>query len=288
MRLQLLCLVLLAVAAAGAPLPIKVVVVTMFERGRDLGDQPGEFQLWVEREHLNRVMPLPGGYHPVRLNYDGVLGMVTGIGTAKASASVMALGLDPRFDLTHAYWVIAGIGGGDPADISLGSAVWAEHVLDGDLGYEIDAREIPRSWSTGYVPLRRTEPFEQPVRNELEGEVYGLNAGLVRWAFGLTRAMQLPDDEGMRKSRARYAGFPECAEAAVCYRRRHTVGEHILAWRGSESLGKRVGEVLHARHRQLHDFGDGGFGYATSAYVPESSEEGRSETGAGAACGEQL
>src|SRR3989442_9653682 len=41
------------------PIPIKVVVVTMFERGEDTGDTPGEFQLWVEREHLDQVVPLP-------------------------------------------------------------------------------------------------------------------------------------------------------------------------------------------------------------------------------------
>ena len=40
---------------------IKVVVVTMFERGEDLGDTPGEFQLWVEREHLDQVIPLAIG-----------------------------------------------------------------------------------------------------------------------------------------------------------------------------------------------------------------------------------
>ena len=63
-----------------APIPIKVVLVTMFERGEDIGDAPGEFQLWVEREHLDQVVPLPSGYHHVRLNKDGVLGMVTGVG----------------------------------------------------------------------------------------------------------------------------------------------------------------------------------------------------------------
>ena len=26
----------------------------------------------------------------------------------------MAVGLDPRFDLTKAYWIVAGIGGGRP------------------------------------------------------------------------------------------------------------------------------------------------------------------------------
>ena len=67
----------------------------------------------------------------------------------------MALGMDPRFDLSKAYWIVAGIGGGDPADVSLGSAVWADHVVDGDLAYEIDARQIPESWPTGFVPLRK-------------------------------------------------------------------------------------------------------------------------------------
>src|SRR5579864_7665653 len=97
-------------AASNQPIPIKVVVVTMFERGEDTGDTPGEYQLWVEREHLDEVLPLPSGYHHLRMNKDGVLGMVTGVGTAKAAASVMALGLDPRFDLTKAYWIVAGIG----------------------------------------------------------------------------------------------------------------------------------------------------------------------------------
>ena len=59
-----LCGYLFAQAAApNEPIRIKVVVVTMFERGEDTGDDPGEFQLWVEREHLDRILPLPYGYH---------------------------------------------------------------------------------------------------------------------------------------------------------------------------------------------------------------------------------
>ena len=48
-------------AQAQAPLPIKGVVVTMFEHGSDAGDRPGEFQLWVEREQLDTVLPFPAG-----------------------------------------------------------------------------------------------------------------------------------------------------------------------------------------------------------------------------------
>ncbi len=174
------------------PIKVKVVVLAMFEPGEDTGDVPGEYQLWVEREHLDQILPLPAGYHHVRMNEDGVLGMLTGVATAKAAASVMALGLDPRFDLTKAYWVIAGIGGGDPADVSLGSAVWASHVIDGDIGYEIDAREIPADWPTGFVPLRKSKPYEQPVKPQLDGEVYTLNPDLVAWAFQLTKTHTWP------------------------------------------------------------------------------------------------
>src|SRR5258707_1063746 len=93
-------------AAAGVIRP-KVVVVTMFEMGQDTGDAPGEYQYWVEREKLDQVLPLPAAYHDVRANADGsVIAIVTGMGNSNAAASVMALGLDPRFDLSKSYWVV--------------------------------------------------------------------------------------------------------------------------------------------------------------------------------------
>lgn len=193
--------------ASVQPIPVKVVVVTMFERGEDTGDVPGEYQLWVEREHLDQVIDVPAGYHHVRMNKDGVLGMLTGVGTAKAAASVMALGLDPRFDFSKTYWIVAGIGGGDPADVSLGSAVWADYVVDGDLAFEIDGRQIPENWETGYVPLRKGTPYEQPMTGDY-GEVYALNPDLVAWAVQLTEHVPLTDSEKMRTSRARFPEFP--------------------------------------------------------------------------------
>lgn len=195
-------------ASVPKPIPVKVVIVAMFERGEDTGDTPGEFQYWVEREHLDQVFDLPAGYHHLRMNKDGVLALLTGVGTARAAASVMALGLDPRFDLSKAYWLVAGIGGGDPHDVSLGSAVWADHVIDGDLSYELDARQIPPGWPTGYIPLRRSTPYEQPLRTDLEGEMYTLNPQLVAWAFQLTRDTPLPDSDSLRTARARFPGFP--------------------------------------------------------------------------------
>src|SRR5580698_6953132 len=146
-----------------APIPVKVVVVAMFEQGADTGDAPGELQYWVERDHLDQIFPLPAAYHDARMNSDGELAIVTGQGTAHAAATIMALGLDPRFDLSHAYWLIDGIAGASPERASLGSAVWANWIVDGDLGYEIDCREIPPDFSTGRLPLRKSKPFETPA-----------------------------------------------------------------------------------------------------------------------------
>jgi purine nucleoside permease len=159
----------------------------------------------VERERLDRVIPFPQGFHDLRMNDQGVLGVLTGVGTAKAAASIMALGLDPRFDLTKAYWLVAGIAGVDPADASLGSAAWAEYVVDADLAHEIDAREIPKDWKTGYVPLRKSVPYEQPRTVPDLGECYRLNPSIVDWAFHLTRQVELPDNDKMRKERETYA-----------------------------------------------------------------------------------
>ena len=194
-----------ALAASSAPIPVKVVVISLFEAGADQGDVPGEYQYWVEREHLTRVYPLPQAFHDVRMNDQGVMGVLAGVGAARAGASIMALGLDPRFDFSKAYWLVAGISGADPEDASLGSASWAEWVVDGDLAYEIDAREIPPKWTTGYVPLFKTTPYEQP-RTEENGVVFHLNPGLQDWAYQQTRAVKLDDSPALTENRAHFAG----------------------------------------------------------------------------------
>jgi purine nucleoside permease len=201
----LLPLVLSTTAIAKSkPIPVKVVVVAMFEVGADTGDQPGELQYWVERDHLDRVYPLPA-YHAARMNADGEMAVLTGQGTASAAATIMAVGLDPRFDFSHAYWIVAGIAGGTPERVSLGSAAWARWVVDGDLGYEIDPREIPSDWPAGYLPLRRKTPYEQPAE-PLPGQVFELNSSLANWAFNLTRDTKLDDTDHLKEIRAAFNG----------------------------------------------------------------------------------
>lgn len=194
-------------------LPVRVVIVTMFEIGADTGDAPGEFQLWKERRRLDTRIAFPQSHHD--LYYDAkteVLALVTGMGTAKSATATMALGLDPRFDLSKAYWLVAGIAGIDPQDASIGSAAWARYLVDGDLAHEIDAREIPADWKSGYFPLDRKGPNDSRPP-EPKGEVYELNGGLRDWAYALTRNISLPDDPTIRAERAKYTDHPMAQRA---------------------------------------------------------------------------
>jgi purine nucleoside permease len=212
--LGLVCLLLMTVSqvhAADEVIRPKVVIVTMFELGAATGDAPGELQFWVEREHLDRIIPLPAAHRDLRASADGsVVALLTGVGNPNAATSVTALGLDPRFDLRKTYWLVAGIAGIDPADGSLASAVWTDFVIDGDLGHEIDARETPADWPTGYFPLGKNAPYEKPRSTEefANQNVFSLDPGLVRWAYDLTREIPLPENEVVRRRRAKYTGLP--------------------------------------------------------------------------------
>jgi purine nucleoside permease len=195
-------------AACAHPLPVRVVIVSMFEIGKDDGDTPGEFQLWKDRRHLDTRIPFPQSHHDLYYNPDSqILAMVTGVGNIRSAAATMALGLDQRFDLTHAYFLVAGIAGIDPHDASIGSAAWARYLVDGDLAHEIDAREIPPDWKTGYFARGAKGPND-PARPVPSGEMFEINGGLRDWAYRLTKDMSLPDDSAIAAERARFTGYP--------------------------------------------------------------------------------
>jgi purine nucleoside permease len=201
-----------AACASAAKKPVRVVVVATFELGNDSGDTPGEFQYWVERLPLQQSLLFPVGRRALRYNpTKHVLGIVVGSGSINSSASIMALGLDPRFDLSKAYWIVAGIAGINPNTGSVGSAAWAEWVVDRDLTHEIDAREIPPDWSTGLVPLARIRPFQDPPPPPgiFSPSAYHLNAGLVNWAYQLTANVRLDDNADLQAIRAPYVEQPE-------------------------------------------------------------------------------
>jgi purine nucleoside permease/inosine-uridine nucleoside N-ribohydrolase len=219
MRLPSLLLALSLVTAAplaradSDPREVRVVVVTMFENGEPTGDEPGELQLWLERNPDAAPLDFPLGEYPLYWRKDGVLWICVGGGIPNATASIMALGLDERFDLSRAYWLVAGIAGGDPEDVSLGSGAWARHVVDGDLVYEIDAREIPGDWPYGFIPLGAKAPAQGP-QDVADGWTldtihFALNEDLADWAYQLTRNTALLDTPAMQAFRGQFSDHPD-------------------------------------------------------------------------------
>jgi purine nucleoside permease len=207
-----------------APIPVKVVVVTMFQIGKLTGDKPGEAHLWVERDRLDRALPFPLGEYELRMNDAGLLLICTGGGVTNSSSSIMALGLDARFDLSKAYWLVAGIAGGDPLDVSLGTAAWAKHVVDGDLLYEIDAREIPADWPYGLLPLGAKKPNDIASGWTVDTIHYPLNAALADWAYALTKDHPVADSPGIARFRRQFAGYPAAVRPPFV-----TIGDSLSA-----------------------------------------------------------
>ncbi|MEL7043982.1 MAG: nucleoside hydrolase, partial [Pseudomonadota bacterium] len=219
----------------------------MFENGEPTGDRPGELQLWLERNPELVPVEFSLGEYPLYYRDDGLLVACLGGGIPNAAVSTMAIGLDPRFDLSRAYWLVAGIAGGDPEDLSLGSAAWASHVVDGDLAYEIDGREIPDDWPYGFIPLGAKEPADGPqdvtTGWTLDTIHFALNRELAQWAWELTRATALMDTEAMQSFRAQFTDHPRAQRPPFVTR-----GETLSAstyWHGAK-LNRWANDWLHA------------------------------------------
>jgi purine nucleoside permease len=207
-------LLLLLAANAGQsavvkPIPVRMVIIANFENGADSGDKPGEYQFWVEREHLHQTLAIRGATRPVRRNAQGLYGLLL--------ENLTAFLLDARFDFSKTYWLFTGISGADPQVASVGSAAWARWVVNGDELREIDDREIPADWPYGLFAIGSAHPNTLPTdpnsfgaaesADDL-GMAYPLNRALVQWAFNMTRDVIIPDTPELARQRQAWTGFP--------------------------------------------------------------------------------
>ena len=121
------------------------------------------------------------------------------------------------------------------------------------------------------MPLRKGTPYEQPVRSELEGEVYTLNTGLVGWAFQLDAGRGLGGLRCFAKIPGAVCGFSECGPSRRLLPGDTMSAQHVLARIEDGRVGQCVDEVLHRRQRELYGCGDGGFRDIAGADVLESA-----------------
>ncbi|CAB3750186.1 purine-nucleoside phosphorylase [Paraburkholderia solisilvae] len=179
----------------------KVMIVSMFgPEGKVWLDKLGP---WQEI----RVAGLSPDYPVVRCNEQDVCVMTTGMGHANAAASMMALTFSPRFDLRRTYFLIAGVAGIDPAQGTLGTAAWANYLVDFGIQWEVDAREAPSSWPNGFLGIFAKNPNDKPAL-EYRTEVFELNHQLTDAALALSRDVDLADASQAQATRAKYDYAP--------------------------------------------------------------------------------
>lgn len=218
--------------ATAPPRPIKVLVIAMFEP---------EAAPWIAPLRLEQSIPVPGllPQHPaLRCNSDDVCLLTAGMGHANVAASTLAVVLDPRFDWSRTYFLIAGIAGIDPQRGTTGTAAWARWLVDAGIAHEIDAREMPRGWRHGFLGIMTGGPGVKP-KLEYHTEVARLDEALLQKALALTRDVPLADSAKARAYRARYREPAARAAPRVTqcdtlggdtWWHGHRLGEHARAW----------------------------------------------------------
>jgi len=169
---------------------VKVLTIAMFEIGDMTGDIPGEAQLWIERQDLAPKFEIPGADGWLYCNDRAHCLALTQMGIANSAATMMAVGLDPRLDLTRTYFIVAGIAGTPPSLASIGSAAWAEWVVEADFSHSFDARELPDGFEHAKFRFGCSEPWCED-RDPFGFEAFQLNKQLTARAYKLSKDIEL-------------------------------------------------------------------------------------------------
>lgn len=191
-------------AATGRITP-KILTVTMDQDGDPQRTNNGEASAWVRNDKLDQKVDLVGGNGPVYCNaaYEHCL-VITGVGVMNASATLMALGLSEKFDLSKTYIMVAGIAGTRPEMATIGAAAWAEYIVYGGLAGGMDPRESGFDWDYLLARLGCTTSWCDQGAYVVGTEVYQLNPTLRDWAFRLSEQVPLADNAQAEAARALY------------------------------------------------------------------------------------
>lgn len=157
-------------------LELDVLVLPAFV---DLPDLPGERDPWLDAYDLDATLSVPGVPEP--LHHGDGLGVVpTGIGKCAAATTTAALCAGDAVDLSDALVLSVGVAGGPPAEVTVGSVVLSETILDWD-----DKVRWAGADGSGVGP----NPYTG------DAGVYDLDPELVSRARALASDVELADDE---------------------------------------------------------------------------------------------
>lgn len=130
--------------------------------------------------------------------------VTTGEAEINAAATISAVVLSGKFDLTRTYWMVGGIAGVNPKFGTLGSVALSRYVIQVALQYEFDAREMPSNFTSGYFSYGTYLPNQYPTT--IYGtEVIEVNNALREIAYTFATQANLSDNEDGAVYRAKYA-----------------------------------------------------------------------------------
>jgi purine nucleoside permease len=115
------------------------------------------------------------------------------MGKVASSSSVQAIILDPKFDMSEAYFIVSGVAGTPPERGTIADVSWATWLVDYDLGHRWSAEEGEPGAPT-FMPRKGYEKVR----------LFQLNPALVGWATHLTSQTNLKDSDSARAYRTRY------------------------------------------------------------------------------------
>lgn len=134
--------------------------------------------------------------------------LIAGEGEINAAISTFSLLVSELFDLRQTYFLLAGDGGISPKVATIGSVAFAQYAVQAALQYEIDAREKPTNFTSGYIPQGSTS-IDQYPQYIYGTEVFQLNNALRQRAISFARTVALVDSAAAQAYREQYTGIPE-------------------------------------------------------------------------------
>ncbi|KAI1383936.1 putative purine nucleoside permease [Hypoxylon trugodes] len=194
----------------------KVVIISMFAPEADVWytNTPNSTLGTILANNIT-VPGLSPLFPDVHCTQNGeVCQLTAGEGETNAATSIMSFLLSPQFDLTQSYFLTAGIAGINPKLGTLGSVALSRFSVQVALQYEIDAREKPENFSTGYLPNGAYSPDEYP--SIIYGtEVMEVNENLRDVAANFAKRAELITSEGAGNYCAKYADSGDIYAAAT-------------------------------------------------------------------------